>query len=538
MYFPPVKQSLARPGLETMRQVDEYFWQRPEHFLPASWRDKIRLFDSTIGPRDIDQGSLGDCYFLCACASLAEHKKDIEAIFFNHHSSCTKAKEEKHGGWRVILNLHGWWKQIVIDSYLPSRSMLPAFGRNRRRPNELWPSFLEKAYAKGYGSYQAIEAGHPWQAQEDLTGYPGYSVDTLWQEAVEDSDAAARLFKMLERWNEKQYLISIATPTTSKTTINARRRQQQVNLEALFDKAGLATGHAYTVLDIKYFPLHRLCLLKIRNPWGNSVEWSGDWGDNSDMWKKYPTIKIACKPDKKANGVFWMEWNDVINFFDSGSVCFRQGSWIKTWHNYRVFSRFQGNTPELALEIVCDDYLDAFFTIHQKDKRGLPASDSDSKYAAIMISLFEADPLEATQTLVACSGGNPEEPNLKYTFELTRSTSIRYELKKGKRYFLVPRRLTSANGNNQPTKPFIISMHSSHKLSSGSCLGKPTTVNFVKLDPNNEVFRNLPKFQVGTLTTVTSIYQVRHGTDFFDTREGTSFTEGKKVNNVEYENMI
>ena len=29
-----------------------------------------------------------------------------------------------------------------------------------------------------------------------------------------------------------------------------------------------------------------VCLLRIRNPWGNRVEWCGRWSDASVMWKR------------------------------------------------------------------------------------------------------------------------------------------------------------------------------------------------------------------------------------------------------------
>lgn len=39
------------------------------------------LFENSIEPNDIKQGTLGDCYFLCSLSSLAEYKKLIERLF-------------------------------------------------------------------------------------------------------------------------------------------------------------------------------------------------------------------------------------------------------------------------------------------------------------------------------------------------------------------------------------------------------------------------------------------------------------------------
>jgi calpain-15 len=43
---------------------------RPEEFM--SEKDKINVFKGKIEPGDIEQGSLGDCYFLSTLSALAE----------------------------------------------------------------------------------------------------------------------------------------------------------------------------------------------------------------------------------------------------------------------------------------------------------------------------------------------------------------------------------------------------------------------------------------------------------------------------------
>ena len=54
------------------------------------------------------------------------------------------------------------------------------------------------------------------------------------------------------------------------------------------------SGHAYSVTGAK--ELHnfvrgrgcapeRVRLVRVRNPWGNDVEWKGDWSDNSPLWQ-------------------------------------------------------------------------------------------------------------------------------------------------------------------------------------------------------------------------------------------------------------
>lgn len=54
----------------------------------------------------------------------------------------------------------------------------PAFTRSHG--NELWVMFLEKAWAKIYGSYDNIEGGLTRECLHDLTGAP---TKTLWNES-------------------------------------------------------------------------------------------------------------------------------------------------------------------------------------------------------------------------------------------------------------------------------------------------------------------------------------------------------------------
>ena len=68
----------------------------------------------------------------------------------------------------------------------------------------------------------------------------------------------------------------------------------------------------------------------MRNPWGDDTEWKGAWGDNSDMWNErrkksaYERMKLntgRIEEIGKADGIFWMSFNDFYRNFDQISLC-------------------------------------------------------------------------------------------------------------------------------------------------------------------------------------------------------------------------
>ena len=68
----------------------------------------------------------------------------------------------------------------------------------------------------------------------------------------------------------------------------------------------------------------------MRNPWGDDTEWKGAWGDNSDKWNEkrkkeaYARMtNVAGRVEElgKADGIFWMSFNDFYMNFDQLFLC-------------------------------------------------------------------------------------------------------------------------------------------------------------------------------------------------------------------------
>jgi len=127
-------------------------WRRASDFLEGDYA----VFDEGIGPADIRQGALGDCWFLCAIAALAEFPLLVEQI--------VETKEVNGDGcYRMKFCKNGQWQSVRVDDYFPC---YPAAGPVYSKSNgdELWVMLLEKAFAKLHGSYEAIKGGLSYEA--------------------------------------------------------------------------------------------------------------------------------------------------------------------------------------------------------------------------------------------------------------------------------------------------------------------------------------------------------------------------------------
>ena len=115
-----------------------------------------KIFDGVPKIEDINQGSLGNCYFLSALAALAQYPNMIRRIF--------KTEEvNEFGQYAVNLCINGEFQMVEIDDFFPcwkgnQGNFSSAFSKPRNN-NLLWVLILEKAWAKVNGSYDLTVGG-------------------------------------------------------------------------------------------------------------------------------------------------------------------------------------------------------------------------------------------------------------------------------------------------------------------------------------------------------------------------------------------
>jgi hypothetical protein len=351
-----------------------FAWMRPSAYCTDPDKPPC-LFVGKIEPNDIDQGRLGNCYFLCALACISEFEEVTKTCF-------NEPQNPQLGVYRVRICKNGWWQVVTMDDLLPTERNIPVYAKNREEPNELWVSMIEKAYAKVHGSYAAIRAGDPAQAMSDMVGGPYLK----FKDHPDWNDPEAS-FKFLLKCDEDDHLMTLGTPGSDTTNYSggaAAGGGAADELAEKYKKVGLVTGHAFSLIRVKEYQGRKMCM--IRNPWGNGMEWNGKWADSDPSWT--PEMKKALDFYDGDDGTFWMEWDDVRQWFDNGSVCYV----LPTYSSVRVAANFENGIPDLVLQVTVNKAaVECFFGAHQRDNRGLPSGDKDRKYVGILLSVLKVD---------------------------------------------------------------------------------------------------------------------------------------------------
>ncbi|GFT41650.1 calpain-B [Nephila pilipes] len=290
--FPPLEASLYYSHRLVEGKVT---WMRPHEMIPEP-----KLLIDTISRHDIVQGVLADCWFLSSCAAVAQRPDLMRRVIAPY--------QPLYGmGYRGIVRFRFWrfgkWINVYVDDLLPTREGELLFSRCSDR-REFWVALLEKAYAKLHGSYEALEGGQAMDALVDLTS--GLS------ERYDLESAPLNLY---------QFLLQ-ASSGGAFITCSRKGDWQMANAA---DPNGLVSGHAYTVTAVAKVPMkegNKVNLVRIRNPWGNDVEWNGSWNDNDSRWSEVDLhTKHELEWRRRDDGEFWMEYKDFCREFEEVTIC-------------------------------------------------------------------------------------------------------------------------------------------------------------------------------------------------------------------------
>jgi len=249
-------------------------------------------------PNGVNQGGVGDCWFLASAAAVAEEAHRITKLFKNHNY-------DKNGIFRIKFWQKGQWHWMNIDDRLPVvkkwkkisgrwRKVWAAMADGMSRNSAWWMPLMEKAYAKFDQTYERIEAGTGREGLRVLTGAPVASFST-------GRMSHSKLWSLLKA----------LTKNNDNPMVGGAHRKAY----------GIITGHAYSVLDTAELKgsngkvAHKI--VQVRNPW-SSEHWRGPFSDKSSLWTSAWKKQVGLK--KANDGKFWMPLNYFRYIYTSLSV--------------------------------------------------------------------------------------------------------------------------------------------------------------------------------------------------------------------------
>jgi hypothetical protein len=264
-------------------------WRRPSDFGATC------IFDGDTDPNDVNEGSLGDCYFIAALSTLASSSNLVKHLFLAANDGINSDMP-----YLVRFFCDGEWISVEIDDRIPCSPVngLPLFGSNRNAV-QAWVCLLEKAYAKLHGSYAALAGGNVSEALRDLTGA---AVSDINLSQLEQSAAQALYAEVEQSLLKRELLCCAMTLAGSGHAV--------VN--------GIIPNHAFSVVCT--MQLGKDLGIKLRNPWGTSAATAAlgnKWAANSTKW----TAELRRLAGESAPGTFWLSWVEFMSYFNRLYIC-------------------------------------------------------------------------------------------------------------------------------------------------------------------------------------------------------------------------
>ena len=277
-------------------KTNEIAFYRPNEIFG----DNYCLFSKKIEMGDVQQGSLGDCYFLSSVANICKFPNMVQKLF-------RQKTKNQYGYYEIFLFIDGKRQIVIVDDYLPAfkRNKSPCYAQTKKEEKEIWVMLLEKAWAKVNGGYANIISGLPCEAMEVLTGSGSLIYDLEKLEGEDVEDYKYEIIKNVQLADQNNSLITCSTISDP-------------NIE----RVGLVQGHAYTLINFNKIQTSQgknVFLFRIRNPWSQG-EWTGDWSDKSKLWDS--KAKSQVEFENKDEGIFFMNDTDFFKYFTHVEICY------------------------------------------------------------------------------------------------------------------------------------------------------------------------------------------------------------------------
>ncbi len=299
----------ARPEYELIKKTKKYeniIWRRIsdfEEFQENIEKDTFTVLEdltnTTKWVDEFDQTPF-DTYFQTILVCLLKKPSFVDKLI-------RTKKFNKFCYYEVILFIDNQWKIVFVDDYIPydleknEYLGVKVFVNNNnkdikddKKPIQIWPLILQKAWAKVCGGYLNLSIICPSVCYTALTGFESGLYETCKMD----------LFQFIyDSLKNGYYLI-------------AKTKGEYNSLGAQSNFYYVLTNCFETNQNGHFFKL-----LKIRSPW-KTFDWSGQWCLSSSIWEEDKKQIMWKKSIFAKNGFFILNYEEFVNNFDCLFYCF------------------------------------------------------------------------------------------------------------------------------------------------------------------------------------------------------------------------
>jgi hypothetical protein len=243
------------PGIDPLKDPKAQPNAKSEHVPDPKWGNvKGTAFvkgegdASDISPDDVNQGQLGDCYFVASLAAIARQRPE---------ELRKRVKDNGDGTWTVTFAEGG---DVVVDAQFPvdagGEPVYAGAGDKSADGVELWVALIEKAWAKLKGGYEDIRGSKVKMKSDDaMQAVTGKDTRTVRPKSLGDDE----LLKVMGDAMVRGWSMTLGAYT--KDDVDEKTRDEA-------QKLGIVFNHAYAVMGVDA----RSREVTLYNPWGRAYK--------------------------------------------------------------------------------------------------------------------------------------------------------------------------------------------------------------------------------------------------------------------------
>jgi Calpain family cysteine protease len=322
--FPPIPASISADQSKLPHKFSAVKWKK---IKDIDINRDLYIFNGEASFLDVTQGDVGNCYFMAPLASFiySAQNQAKDLVYFSE-PNVNGLRYSKIGLYSIRLYCDGTKSETLIDDFIPVNQLTGKTAFAKISNNCLWPLLVEKAWAKVTQGYLNVSSGTCLEGLQAITGAPAENFK-IEKEAI--AQICQKLYKFLKV--EKCVMTACTNHSVKDRSLEPCHAYSLLDIYCLDycwpDNAGQTLQFVQSWNG--EYNSNRLVLVKIRNPWGSSDKYSGEWSFESKKWVGNQDIKKKLYGFNR-DGIFLLSIEHFKEYFSEFDVAFYSPSRLHT----------------------------------------------------------------------------------------------------------------------------------------------------------------------------------------------------------------